>query len=117
MNFTQEMEVFYMLFERSLSISSRTSVKQYTEYFHIGCKIKKDLPVNCNKSNSRIVPLSRLERRIIVAYHALDVLEHRRRALHDSGGAGVNHVALAFRGAVLALKVVEAVSIATQTML
>ena len=67
--------------------------------------------------NSEPAPLSRLERRIVVANHALDVLQHRRRVLDDLGGAGVNHVALAFRGAVLALEVVEALSLAAQTML
>ena len=62
-------------------------------------------------------PLSCLEGRVVVANHALDVLQHRRRALHDLGGAGVHHVALALRGAVLALEVVEAFSLAAQTML
>ena len=63
----------------------------------------------------KIVPLSRLERRIVVANHALDVLQHRQRALHDFGGAGVHHVALAFRGAVLALEIVEVFSFRTLT--
>ena len=45
LNFTPEMEVFYMLFERCLSIFSMASLKQHIEYLHIRCKIQLDLPV------------------------------------------------------------------------
>ena len=37
-NITPEIEVFHMLFYRSLSIFSMTSLKQYTEYFYFRCK-------------------------------------------------------------------------------
>ena len=46
LNFTPEMEVFYMLFETSLSIFGRTSLKQHMEYFHFRCKIQLYLPVH-----------------------------------------------------------------------
>ena len=45
LNLTPEMEVFYMLFERCLSIFSMASLKQHIEYFHSRCKIQLDLPV------------------------------------------------------------------------
>ena len=45
MNFTPEIEVFYRLFDRYLSIFSMTSLKQHMHYFHILCKIQMDLPV------------------------------------------------------------------------
>ena len=38
MNFTSEIEVFYMLFERYLSIFSIKSLKQHIEYFNFGVK-------------------------------------------------------------------------------
>ena len=44
-NFTPEIEVFYMLFERYLSIFSMTSLKQHVGYFHFRYKIQLDLPV------------------------------------------------------------------------
>ena len=37
LNFTPEIEVFYMLFDRSLSIFSMTSLKQHIEYFNFRC--------------------------------------------------------------------------------
>ena len=37
LNFTPEVEVFYMVFERSRSIFSRTSLKQHIEYFNFWC--------------------------------------------------------------------------------
>ena len=45
LNFTPEIEVFYMMFERPLSIFSMTSLKQHIEYSHFRCKILFDLPV------------------------------------------------------------------------
>ena len=42
---TPEIEVFYMLFDRSLSIFSMISLKQHIEYFNFRCKIQVDLPV------------------------------------------------------------------------
>ena len=44
-------EVFYMLFERYLSIFRMTSNKQLIEYCHFRCKIQLDQPV------TRISPL------------------------------------------------------------
>ena len=38
LNLTPEIEVFYMLSQRSLSIFSMTSVKQHIEYFNSGVK-------------------------------------------------------------------------------
>ena len=46
LNFTPEIEVFYMLFYRYLSTFSMTSLKQNIEYFHSRCKIKLSLPVD-----------------------------------------------------------------------
>ena len=46
LNFTPEIEVFYMPFGRSLSIFSMTSVKQHIECFNFRCKIQLDLPVH-----------------------------------------------------------------------
>ena len=48
LNFTPEIEVFHMLFDRSLSISSMTSPKHRMEYFNFRCKIQLDLPVRSN---------------------------------------------------------------------
>ena len=50
LNFTPEIEVFYMLFERTPSILSMTSLKQHMEYFNFRCKIQLDHPVKliCN---------------------------------------------------------------------
>ena len=45
LNFTLEIEVFYMQFDRYLSIFSMTSLKQHMEYFHFRCKIQLDLPL------------------------------------------------------------------------
>ena len=46
LNFTPKIGVFYMLFERSISIFSLTSLKQHIEYFHFRCEIQLDLPVH-----------------------------------------------------------------------
>ena len=43
LNFTPEFEVFYMLFDRYLSIFSLTSLKQHMEYFNFRCKISWSL--------------------------------------------------------------------------
>ena len=45
LNLTTEIEVFCMLFDRSLSIFSMTSLIQHIEYSHFLCKIQLDLPV------------------------------------------------------------------------
>ena len=45
LNLTPEIEVFYMLFDRSLSISSMTSLKLHMKYFHFRCYIQLGLPV------------------------------------------------------------------------
>ena len=46
LNFIPEIEVFYVLFDRSLSIFSMTSLKQHMKYFNVQCYyIKLDLPV------------------------------------------------------------------------
>ena len=47
LNFTTEIEVFYMLFEISLPIFSMKSLKQHMYYmhFHFRCKIQLDLTV------------------------------------------------------------------------
>ena len=45
LNFTPEIEVFYRLFERSLSILSITSLKQLMEYFNFRSIIQFDHPV------------------------------------------------------------------------
>ena len=45
LNLTPEIEVFYMLFDRSLSISRMTSLKQHMKYFHFRCYIQLGLPV------------------------------------------------------------------------
>ena len=46
MNFTLEIEVYYsMLFDRSLFIFSKTSLKQYMEHFNFRCSMQLDLPV------------------------------------------------------------------------
>ena len=42
LSFTPEIEVFYMLFKRSLSIYSMTSLKQHMEYFNFRCQIQLD---------------------------------------------------------------------------
>ena len=42
----REIQVFYKLFHRSLSIFSMTSLKHYMEYFNFRCKIQLDLPVH-----------------------------------------------------------------------
>ena len=53
LNVTPEIEVFYMPFERSRFISTRTitSLKQNIEYFSFRCKIQLDLPVRLTSSN------------------------------------------------------------------
>ena len=43
LNFTPEIEVFYILFERSLSIFKETTVKLLIEYFNFRCTIQLDL--------------------------------------------------------------------------
>ena len=45
LNFTTEVEVIYMLFNRSLSIFSMTSLNLHIEYFNFRCKIQLDLSV------------------------------------------------------------------------
>ena len=47
LNFTPEIEVFYLLFEISLPIFSMKSLKQHMYYmhFHFRCKIQLDIPV------------------------------------------------------------------------
>ena len=45
LNFTPEIEIFYMLFERYISIFSMASLKQHKKYFHFLCKMQLDLPV------------------------------------------------------------------------
>ena len=45
LDFTPEIEVLYMLFERYLSIFSMTSIKLHIEYFNFRCKILLDLLV------------------------------------------------------------------------
>ena len=45
LNLTPEIEVFYILFDRSLSIFSMTFLRQHLEYFNFRCKIQLDLPV------------------------------------------------------------------------
>ena len=45
LNLTPEIEVFYMLFDRSLSIFSITSLKHHMEYFNFQCKIQLRLAV------------------------------------------------------------------------
>ena len=45
LKFTAEIEVFYMLFDRSLSIFNMTSLKEHMEYLNFRCKIQLDLPV------------------------------------------------------------------------
>ena len=45
LDLTPEIELFHVLFERSLSISSVTSPKQHFEYVHFRCQIKFDLLV------------------------------------------------------------------------
>ena len=53
-NFTPEVEVFYMLYERSLSFFRMTSLKQHMGYFNFLCKMQSDLPVgivNCKRRN------------------------------------------------------------------
>ena len=37
LNLAPEMKVFYMLFDRSLSVLSMTPVKQHMEYFNLQC--------------------------------------------------------------------------------
>ena len=44
LNFSPENKVFYILFERSRSISSMASLKQHMEYFQFHCNIQLDLP-------------------------------------------------------------------------
>ena len=45
MDFTPEINVFFVLFNRCLPIFSTTSPKQHRKYFNIQCKIQLDLPV------------------------------------------------------------------------
>ena len=45
LNFTPEIEVFYMLFERSLSIFNITYLRHHIEYINFRCKIHLNLPV------------------------------------------------------------------------
>ena len=45
LNFSPEIQVFYMRFERALSIFSIASLKQHIYYFNFWCKIQLDLPV------------------------------------------------------------------------
>ena len=47
LNFSQENQVFYMKFERTVSIFRMTSVKLHIKYmyFHFRCKIQLDIPV------------------------------------------------------------------------
>ena len=51
LNFTPEIEVFHMLFERYLTIFSTTSLKQHTEYLQFHCKFQLDLPINSTWPN------------------------------------------------------------------
>ena len=44
-DFTQEIEVFCMLFDRAFSIFTMTSVKKHIEYFYCRCKIQLHPPV------------------------------------------------------------------------
>ena len=45
LNLTPETEVSYVLFDKSLSIFSMTSLKHHREYFNFLCLIQLDLPV------------------------------------------------------------------------
>ena len=45
LNFTPEIEIFYLLFDVSLSIFSKTSLKHHMEYFNFRCRIQLDIPV------------------------------------------------------------------------
>ena len=56
LNFTPETEVFYMLFDRFLTISSMTSLKQHIEYFHFRCTIQFDLPVQKSPTEKGFAP-------------------------------------------------------------
>ena len=49
LDFTPEMEVFYMLFERCYTENRKRSLKHYMKYFDFRSKIQLDHPVNCNK--------------------------------------------------------------------
>ena len=44
-NFTLQLQILYVLLDRSLSIFSMTSHKQHMEYFSFGCYNQLDLPV------------------------------------------------------------------------
>ena len=45
LDLTQEFEVFFMMFDRSLPIFTMISIKHHKEYFNFWCKIQLDHPV------------------------------------------------------------------------
>ena len=46
LDFTPEMEVLYVLFERCQAKTRKRSIKQHIKYFHFRIKIKLDHPVH-----------------------------------------------------------------------
>ena len=46
LDFTPEIEVFHMLFERCHSKNRKSSIKQHAEYFNFLCKIQFDHSVH-----------------------------------------------------------------------
>ena len=65
LNFTPEIEVFYLLFEISLPIFSMTSLKQHIECLNFRCKIQSDLHVvNYARSRIFILPCTELANKV-----------------------------------------------------
>ena len=63
LNFTQEIEVFYVLFNRSLPIFNTTYLKQQMEYFNFRWYIQLDLPVQLDYEFFGDMPGERARRR------------------------------------------------------
>ena len=61
LDFTPEMEVYYMLFERCHTKNSKRSIKQHMKYFNFWSKIQLDHPVEiscCQQDSPSKYPVS-----------------------------------------------------------
>ena len=60
LNLTPKIEVFYQLFDRSLSIFSMTSLKQHMEYCNFRCLVQLDHPVHVLYPLGKICTVSKV---------------------------------------------------------
>ena len=77
LDFTPEVEVCYILFERCFSLNRKESIKQHMYFFNFRCKIQLDHPVQCGR---RAKPEFSVTERIL---REEEEIQFCPRALHD----------------------------------